>query len=117
MAFFGLAVVWVEFGSYEAFERELNFKWGFLLSAGNAAPVWLGEFGTNTQSLWWKHMLAYLQKHDLDFAYWSVNGEKSNGQPEFPRIGIHSSSFLRCFLGILPYVPALTLLVCLLSCS
>ncbi|CAE7466048.1 unnamed protein product [Symbiodinium natans] len=82
VAFFGLAVVWVEFGSYEAFERELNFKWGFLLSAGNAAPVWLGEFGTNTQSLWWKHMLAYLQKHDLDFAYWSVNGEKSNGQPE-----------------------------------
>jgi len=86
--------MWVEFGSYEAFERELDFKWGFLLSESGsaAAPVWLGEFGTNTQSLWWEHMLRYLQKRDLDFAYWSVNGEKFNGKPE--SFGLFMENFI-----------------------
>ncbi|CAE7832431.1 unnamed protein product [Symbiodinium sp. KB8] len=92
VAFSGLSAIWVEFGSYEAFERELDFKWGFLLSGSAAAPVWLGEFGTNTESLWWEHMLRYLQKRDLDFAYWSVNGEKFNGEPE--SFGLFMENFI-----------------------
>ncbi|CAE7421731.1 unnamed protein product, partial [Symbiodinium pilosum] len=93
VAFSGLAVMWEEYGSYEAFERELDFKWGFLLSADTGkAPVWLGEFGTNTESLWWKHMLTYLQKHDLDFAYWSINGEKYNGVDE--SFGLYKENFV-----------------------
>ena len=97
-AFSTLAVIWVEFGSYEAFERELNFKWGFLLSdtSDQAAPVWLGEFGTNVQSVWWQHMLTYLQKYDLDFAYWSVNGEQRTGYPEL--LGNTQCTWSRCFV-------------------
>ena len=73
--------VWNDFGKYEAFAKELDFRWGFLLSA-EAAPVWMGEFGTNSQSLWWKHILRYLAENDVDFAYWAINGEKQNGKRE-----------------------------------
>jgi len=84
VVFLGLGIVWKELGTYAAFERELDFKWGFMMSATAAepAPVWLGEFGTNSESLWWRHILTYLERHDVDFAYWSVNGEKYNGKPE-----------------------------------
>lgn len=79
-----LISVWYEFGQYPAFAKELDFKWGFLMSGANPAPVWLGEFGTQRESLWWKHILRYLHEHDADFAYWSVNGEKYNGISETP---------------------------------
>ena len=78
-----LTGVWHEFGQYEVFASELDFRWGFLQTASKEdVPVWLGEFGTNAQSLWWKHVLRYIAEHDLDFAYWSVNGEKYNGISE-----------------------------------
>eukprot|EP00435_Cladocopium_sp_Y103_P065644 s890_g27.t1 len=76
-----LLVVWIEFGKYEAFAKELDFRWGFLQSptSGEPVPVWLGEFGTNVQNLWWKHVLKYIADNEVDFAYWSINGEKYNG--------------------------------------
>ena len=86
ITFGALGYVWVEFGRYQAFEQELDFKWGFLLSAPSPVPVWLGEFGENQESLWWHHMIRYLQERDVDFAYWSVNGEKYTGVPETPGI-------------------------------
>lgn len=74
-----LLAVWIEFGKYEAFAKELDFRWGFLQSPGEAVPVWLGEFGTDVQNLWWKHVLRYIADNEVDFAYWSINGEKYNG--------------------------------------
>ena len=76
-----LLAIWIEFGKYEAFAKELDFRWGFLRSpaSGEAVPVWLGEFGTNVQNLWWKHVLRYIADNEVDFAYWSINGEKYNG--------------------------------------
>ena len=76
-----LLAVWIELGKYEAFANELDFRWGFLRSptSGEAVPVWLGEFGTNVQNLWWKHVLRYIAENEVDFAYWSINGEKYNG--------------------------------------
>jgi hypothetical protein len=41
------------------------------------APVWLGEFGTADDNLWWKHLLRYLHEREVDFSYWSFNGQKS----------------------------------------
>lgn len=89
--------VWNDFGKYEAFAKELDFRWGFLLSA-EAAPVWMGEFGTNSQSLWWKHILRYLAENDVDFAYWAINGEKQNGKREIP--ACNHLQFLNIFDGV-----------------
>lgn len=76
--------VWYEFGGYDAFAQELDFKWGFLSSGASPAPVWLGEFGTSENDLWWRHILRYIEEHETDFAYWAVNGEKYTGVPEPP---------------------------------
>eukprot|EP00930_Biecheleria_cincta_P031596 TRINITY_DN21931_c0_g1_i1.p1 TRINITY_DN21931_c0_g1~~TRINITY_DN21931_c0_g1_i1.p1 ORF type:complete len:526 (+),score=53.29 TRINITY_DN21931_c0_g1_i1:310-1887(+) len=70
--------IWFERGTYDTFASELDKRWGFVLdgSEGMApAPVWLGEFGTNNNNLWWKHLMRYLQERDVDWAYWSLNGE------------------------------------------
>eukprot|EP00931_Biecheleriopsis_adriatica_P012509 TRINITY_DN113671_c0_g1_i1.p1 TRINITY_DN113671_c0_g1~~TRINITY_DN113671_c0_g1_i1.p1 ORF type:complete len:626 (-),score=77.98 TRINITY_DN113671_c0_g1_i1:94-1926(-) len=84
--------VWVS--SYEAFADALDMRWGFLqgLAKGQAvysdelaevAPVWLGEFGTNRESQWWKHMVRYLAERPLaGWAYWPLNGEKRPGVEE-----------------------------------
>lgn len=78
--------------SYEAFEAELDGRWGYLQghhghSYGKSrssmmAPVWLGEFGTNSNSLWWNHITRYLTERDLDWAYWSFNGQRTNNISE-----------------------------------
>jgi len=39
------------------------------------APVWLGEFGTVTDTLWWNYMLRYLGEREVSWAYWSINGD------------------------------------------
>lgn len=91
-----LVYIWHRFGQYEAFALELDFKWGFLLSPApelvEAAPVWLGEFGCQSDSLWWRHMLRYLREREVDFAYWSVNGEMYNGVSE--NFGIFKEDFV-----------------------
>eukprot|EP00439_Symbiodinium_sp_Y106_P037160 s824_g4.t1 len=68
----------------------------YWLSLGWAAqaPVWLGEFGTNGywisdgwsaevgEVLWLSHILRYMQEHDLDYAYWALNGDKAGDADE-----------------------------------
>jgi hypothetical protein len=41
-----------------------------------AVPVWVGEFGTvmGDASKPWGLLVRFLQEHDLDFAYWALNG-------------------------------------------
>jgi len=79
--------------SYEAFEDGLDLRWGFLQGQGmsdeeklthpEVAPVWVGEFGTNQNSRWWKHMMRYLMHRPVaGWAYWPVNGEKRPGEDE-----------------------------------
>mmetsp|Transcript_101343 Transcript_101343/g.180140 ORF Transcript_101343/g.180140 Transcript_101343/m.180140 type:complete len:650 (-) Transcript_101343:229-2178(-) len=79
--------------SYEVFEESLDLRWGFLQGSGltdsekiahpEVAPVWLGEFGTAGNSIWWKHMMRYLSHHPVaGWAYWPVNGEKRPGEDE-----------------------------------
>lgn len=78
-----LGVYWQSYGALEA---ELDHRWGFLVDDTRddvSAPVWLGEFGTDSSgSRWWRHITRYTQGHHLDFAYWSFNGEKRTNHDE-----------------------------------
>jgi len=82
------SALWIyhDYGTYEVFKDELDSKWGFLLhqhnNAAGAAPVWLGEFGTNVDSLWWRYMLRYIEEKEIDFAYWPLNGQKRANSSE-----------------------------------
>jgi hypothetical protein len=52
--------------------------WLYLVDQG-IAPVWLGEFGTETPSPWWGWMTKLIAEKQLDYAYWPLNGEDSFG--------------------------------------
>jgi hypothetical protein len=41
-------------------------------------PLWIGEFGAmwNNDSPVWNQLIAFILYHDLDFAYWPLNGLK-----------------------------------------
>jgi endoglucanase len=70
--------------SYYQFESMMNQKWGYLISENKpyTAPVWVGEFGENTDSEWWGWMIRYLWEKDMDWAYWSLDGEQRLGVDE-----------------------------------
>lgn len=75
--------------AYEVFEKSLNDRWGFLIhdeldaEGANVAPIWLGEFGTNKDSLWWNHRQRYLASRPMaGWAYWPLTGEKRPGETE-----------------------------------
>mmetsp|Transcript_48003 Transcript_48003/g.124878 ORF Transcript_48003/g.124878 Transcript_48003/m.124878 type:complete len:608 (+) Transcript_48003:35-1858(+) len=72
------------FGEYDVFVAEVDERWGFMLSWGDdgGVPVWLGEFGTSSDSLYWRHTMRYLREHDVDWSYWSLNGEMRPGHEE-----------------------------------
>eukprot|EP00411_Alexandrium_monilatum_P083199 CAMPEP_0175726924 /NCGR_PEP_ID=MMETSP0097-20121207/48516_1 /TAXON_ID=311494 /ORGANISM="Alexandrium monilatum, Strain CCMP3105" /LENGTH=514 /DNA_ID=CAMNT_0017034725 /DNA_START=83 /DNA_END=1624 /DNA_ORIENTATION=- len=86
-----LGVVRMLYGRYEFFASELDSRWGFLVQgkplddseSAVEAPVWIGEFGSNTEDLWWGHILRYVTEREIvGWAYWSLNGEKTNGHSE-----------------------------------
>jgi endoglucanase len=67
-------------------------KWGYLVTGGSPQPVWIGEFGTcntattcvsstsNTDNGFWFGLLtSYIQTHNLDWSYWSIDGTESTG--------------------------------------
>jgi endoglucanase len=71
---------------------DLDRHWGFLLddSQSYAAPVYVGEFGTchtavtcyqgfapNSYGLWYQAVLQYLSEHQVDWAYWALNGTQA----------------------------------------
>jgi hypothetical protein len=39
-------------------------------------PLWIGEFGAmwNNDTPIWNHLLDFIKNHNLDFAYWALNG-------------------------------------------
>jgi len=68
-----------------------NKYWGYI-SAGNIAPVWLGEFGTDntntdiestvagSQGQWFEILVGYLQSNPtINWTYWALNGEDIYG--------------------------------------
>lgn len=70
--------------TFSQFETLLNQKWGYLISENKpyTAPVWVGEFGENVDSEWWSWIIQYLWEKDLEWAYWSVDGEQRLGEDE-----------------------------------
>ena len=60
---------------------ELHDKWQL---SSNTAPLIVGEFGTSPggairrpgEDVWWYDMERFLTEYDLDFAYWSWNGQR-----------------------------------------
>lgn len=68
----------------------LEKEWGFAVEQGKhqIAPVWVSEFGTGYNAdeesqRWFKLITEYLLIKDLDFAYWPLNPEKTDGLDSF----------------------------------
>jgi hypothetical protein len=59
----------------EEFRYERDYNYGALKKL-DFAPVWVGEFGTFPRTLWWARELEYLRVRELDFAYWSLHGNR-----------------------------------------
>merc|ERR1719491_1525719 len=59
----------VVYDEYEAYKEEMDFKWGFLVNGQTeesmAAPIWIGEFGTDESTRYWKHFLRHTRELDL----------------------------------------------------
>lgn len=77
-------------GTYETFQAELDSRWGFLVSGAfqnadpaQTAPVWIGEFGTAANTLWWSHVTRYFSEREVGWAYWSINGD-----PDHPYMAV-----------------------------
>src|SRR5207248_2650235 len=80
-----------------AFFTQMENAGGYLLSRG-IAPVWIGEFGTDTGSLanfglapssrvgnaahggWWKHIQAWLAGTDADWCRWGLDPSHVTGR-------------------------------------
>jgi endoglucanase len=78
-----------------AWQGEMSRHWGYLLDAQgpNAAPLWVGEFGTstssnlgvrdrggNSQGAWFSALIDYLQRQrSIGWAYWPLNGTYPGG--------------------------------------
>eukprot|EP00931_Biecheleriopsis_adriatica_P066297 TRINITY_DN40691_c0_g1_i1.p1 TRINITY_DN40691_c0_g1~~TRINITY_DN40691_c0_g1_i1.p1 ORF type:complete len:625 (+),score=139.84 TRINITY_DN40691_c0_g1_i1:72-1946(+) len=85
LAFLSLVgVIGQRCGSYANFQGELDACLGPLLSGHGVtpAPVWLSEFGTDVRDNYWIFITRYLKENHLDFAYWSINGEKRTNESE-----------------------------------
>lgn len=80
---------WIRPNMSEAeWQQEIYKHWGYLLAVQgpNAAPVWVGEFGTLTgsdarrkslgtnQRNWFSSLIHYLREHrNVGWAYWDLN--------------------------------------------
>ena len=78
--------------TYTSYATQVDNNWGGLISGTNPTPLWLGEFGTcntadscisstssSNNGLWFSYLTTYLQQHDIDWAYWAINGTESTG--------------------------------------
>ena len=82
-----------DLASADAFEKAVYDRWGFVLQPGRryTAPVYISEWGGCTQPnskgeactqdrIDFVFTFAqYLQKHQLDWAYWPLNGTQAGG--------------------------------------
>ena len=72
--------------SYNDLRNKLDAAWGFIVasnaSASIAAPLWLGEFGTDSSSSWWSWIRQYVLERELSWSYWALDGEQRPGVEE-----------------------------------
>jgi endoglucanase len=86
-------------------QQQFERHWGFLLArqGPDAAPVWIGEFGTSASTLrsindtrpasqgqWFRALVHYLHRTNTGWAYWAINGTTSTG-PSGRRAGLPDS--------------------------
>jgi endoglucanase len=78
--------------SYEAWVDEITPRWGYLVTGPRPRPLWLGEFGTcyarpdcvysddpEAYGSWFGYLVRYIDTHEVDWAWWPVNGTQSTG--------------------------------------
>lgn len=85
---------WYEsgFSSYHQWYEQVYPKWAYLVAGPDPQPVWVGEFGTcdtstscvqdttsGTQGFWFQILTSFIQRYDLSWSYWAVNGTQSTG--------------------------------------
>jgi len=78
----------------EFYMQQLDTRWG-LNDPAVDAPLWVGEFGTMRENIWWNRIIRYLTAHELDFAYWPFNGEKTNSTEDYYSILTRNSTGIR----------------------
>lgn len=70
----------------------LNKEFGFVANPGKtySAPVWVSEFGigfndstSDADKAWFANLTSYLIDYDLDFAYWALNGTKTDSVEDY----------------------------------
>ena len=65
------------YDSYEQLRDDLDSHVAFMIEEGHdyTAPLWLGEFGTNSDSNYWKYLIQYLaERPQIGWSYWAYNG-------------------------------------------
>ncbi|MGH3847955.1 MAG: glycoside hydrolase family 5 protein, partial [Pseudonocardiaceae bacterium] len=79
-----------------AYLEQMERAGGYLLSQ-QVAPLWIGEFGTDTRSLagisgvWWNNFEAWVTAHDVDWCWWALNPTQPKGT--VPVTGRHRSDW------------------------
>jgi hypothetical protein len=64
----------------------MDYNVAFMLEEGHdyTPPVWLGEFGTNSNSSnYWSYLIRYLdERPQIGWAYWAYNGYTNDATDE-----------------------------------
>jgi endoglucanase len=74
------------FQSYVELKKTYDARWGYLLHAEPAVPLWIGEFGTcqtldcGDHGQWLRWLVQYMLANDLSWSYWPLNGTQSSGR-------------------------------------
>jgi endoglucanase len=74
---------WLWSASAAELPSTLEAAWAPFLGGPRPVPVWLGEFGTNATEpaqAWLDQMLATLERTDIGWAWWPLNGTQSSGR-------------------------------------
>ena len=61
---------------YEEYDTVLSWMQRFVETAGHnySTPFWMGEFGGASDSTNWRKIMRFIRDHDLDWAYWPIDG-------------------------------------------
>ena len=85
---------WYEsgFSDYQQWYQQVYPKWAYLVTGRHPVPLMVGEFGTcdtslscvtgttpGTNGLWFHVLTTFLQRYDVNWTYWAVNGTQSTG--------------------------------------
>jgi endoglucanase len=74
---------WLWTPSASELPSALESAWAPFLTGARPVPIWLGEFGTNTTEPaqpWLDQMLATLERTDVGWCWWPLNGTQSAGR-------------------------------------